>query len=184
MEHEILDDAQSTDQQDAKWAGFWIRVGASLIDVLVYLPFIGLNFYNLYSLKNLPLQLFVDIVFLLYKPLMEYKYGATLGKMAVKIKVVSENFDKITLSQTILRNYPHWLNQILSIFTAFFLFQNPDFQEADSMAAISQVQREIISPFVSSSISFVAIISWIVVAFTSKKQGLHDMIAKTYCIYK
>lgn len=184
MEQQILDDAQATQQSEVKWAGFWVRVGASLVDVLVYLPFIGLNFYNLYSLKNLPLQLFVDVVFLLYKPIMEYKYGATLGKMAVKIKVVSENFEQITLSQSILRNYPHWLNQLLSIGTAFLLFRHPDFQSADSLTSIGQVQKEIVSPMVSSAISFLAIISWLVVAFTSKKQGLHDMIAKTYCVYK
>jgi uncharacterized RDD family membrane protein YckC len=186
MEQQILDNdlQMHSDEINHKWAGFWIRVGASLIDVLVFLPFIGLNMHNLYTLKSLPLQLIVSLAFVMYKPFMEYKYGATLGKMGVGIKVVNLEFGKLTLSQSIIRNFPYWLSQLFSIFTTILLYNNPDFQSATSMIDVGTIQNEVASPWINYLISTITLISCIVVAFSAKKQGLHDMIAKTYCIYK
>jgi uncharacterized RDD family membrane protein YckC len=118
-----------------------VRVGASLIDFLVYLPLIGLNMYNLYILKSLPLQLIVAIIITIYKPLLEYRYGATLGKMAVKIRVVNLNFQQLTLSQSILRNFPYLLSQIISIASTIMLFQHSDFQAATSIIEVGYVQK-------------------------------------------
>lgn len=184
MEQQILDDVPSTEQNDVTWAGFWIRVGASLVDVLVYLPFVGLNFYNTYTLKNLPLQIFIILLFILYKPFMEYRYGGTLGKMAVKIKVVNLNFGKISLGQSVIRNYPQWLNQLVSLILAILMFNRQDFQSADTITAVGLIQNTLIPPYVTLSISMITIVSVIVVAFTEKKQGLHDMIAGTCCVYR
>ena len=33
-------------------AGFWIRVGAYLIDTLIFIPLIALGFWNYFSLKS------------------------------------------------------------------------------------------------------------------------------------
>lgn len=183
METQILDDLQDSKNQEAKWAGFWIRVGASLLDVLVLIPLIVLNFYNLISLKSMLLHLLVIVLGMAYKPWMEYRYGATLGKMAVKIKVVSEGMGKLSVYQAILRNYPFWLDQLLSLFTTVFLFQHASFQSADTLVSIAAVQADLVPRAFNSSFSALTFISVLIVAFTAKKQGLHDMIAKTYCVY-
>lgn len=186
MENKVLDNNLQINVEELKenWAGFWVRVGASLIDFLVYLPLIGLNMYNLYILKSLPLQLIVAIIITIYKPFMEYRYGATLGKMAVKIRVVNLNFQQLTISQSILRNFPYLLSQIISIASTIMLFQHSDFQAATSIIEVGYVQNEVISPLFNLAVSFFILISCIIVAFTARKQGLHDLIAKTYCIYR
>lgn len=185
MEQQILDNNLDTGLKEEKqYAGFGIRVGASLIDVLVYLPFVGINLYNLYSLKSLPLEIIITLLLTIYKPFMEYKYGATLGKMAVKVKVVNENLEPITLSQAITRYSPWLLSQIISLISMILLFMNYAYQSASTMAEITVIQNTIVSPVFGYVISIFVLISCIVVAFTDKKQGLHDMFANTYCIYK
>jgi uncharacterized RDD family membrane protein YckC len=186
MEQEILDNdlTLETVSETNKWAGFWIRTGASLIDVIVYLPIVALSFFNLFSLKFLALQIVIDVALLLYKPLMEYKYGATLGKMAVKIKVVNANFEPLTVQQAILRNVPFWLSHLSSLAGAVILFQHTNFETATTMAQVTFLQNEAIPSTINTAISFFTLVCCIVVAFNAKKQGLHDMMANTYCIYR
>lgn len=93
MSDHILDenyDDLDGEERNYRFAGFWIRVGATIVDILVMLPFVGLSFYILLVLKSLPLMIVITVIMAAYKPLMEYQYGATLGKMAVGIKVVNE----------------------------------------------------------------------------------------------
>ena len=186
MENHVLDnDLQKTNEEpEVEWAGFWVRVGASLIDFFVYLPFAGLSFYNLNNSKNLYLQLFCLLVMMLYKPLMEFRYGATLGKMAVGIKVVSNDFQSITLPQSTLRYLPWLVGQVISLFTAILLFQHPDFEYTSGMTELGYLQNEIISPLIRMLSSVFLLVSCLVVAFSENKQGLHDMIGSTYCIFK
>lgn len=186
MEHQVLD-SDLTDIETGsgeKWAGFWIRVGASLIDFLVYLPLIGLNMYNLYVFKNLPLQLIVTLLLILYKPFMEFKYGATFGKMAVKIKVVSKDFEMITLSQSIIRYTPWIIEHVFSIYGTIMLFQHADFITTTSWTDVGLLQNEVTPKAFNIVSSTILLISCVSVGFSTTKQGLHDKIAGTYCIYK
>jgi len=183
MEEQILDDLPINKSEQVKWAGFWVRVGATLIDLLALGPIIILNLFNLMSIKSLVLQLLLDLVVIAYKPFMEYKYGATFGKRSMNLKVVNQNFEKISLQQAVLRSYPSWLTQVISIPTNILLYQHANFESADSFIRIASIQADVMPSFINSSLSFVCVISILVVAFTSKKQGLHDMIAKTYCVY-
>lgn len=184
MENQILDNNTETTATNVNYAGFWIRTGASIIDLVAYSPLIALSMYNLYILKNLPLQLLVTLLMSLYKPLMEYKYSATLGKMAVKIKVVDEKFDNISLLQAVLRYSPWIVSQAFSWITTILLFQHPDFMETTGMAAVGQLQSSLMPPYYSLSASAFLLIAILVVVFNAKKQGLHDLIAKTYVVYK
>lgn len=186
MENQILDNDLVHDETNLHivWAGFWVRVGASFIDFLVYSPLIAFNMYNLYMLKNLPIQLLVNIIMILYKPFMEYKYGATLGKMAVKIKVVNKNYKSISLSQSLVRYSPWILGQIFSIYSTILLFQHPEFISSTEWMEVGNLQNKIIPPAFNVISSLILFISCIIVGFTQKKQGLHDMMAGTYCIYK
>ena len=115
---------------------------------------------------------------------MEYKYGATLGKMAVGIKVVNKDFNSITLEQSIFRYIPWLISQAISIYATVMLFQHPDFAEATGMMDVGYLQNEIVSPGISFLGSSFLLISCIVVGFTKTKRGIHDMMADTYCIYK
>ncbi len=186
MNDQVLDnDLQlSNSRIEVRWAGFWIRVGASLIDFIVYIPAIAFNMYNIYSLKSLPLQLLITLILIVYKPLLEFRYGATVGKMAVGIKVVNNNYSSISITQAITRYIPWLIGQVISIYGTILLFQNPDFLSTTNWIEVGTIQNEIIPRGVNYIGSVILLVSCIFIAFTDNKQGLHDMLAGTYCIYK
>jgi hypothetical protein len=62
-------------------AGFWIRVAATMLDVMLLSPVIVLQVYLLKTSDNLLLLAVLVVPPLFYKPLMEWRYGATVGKM-------------------------------------------------------------------------------------------------------
>ena len=84
-------------------AGFWIRFGAQIIDGLVFIPIVVLTFYNMYRFKSTVLLVAITLPGLVYKPLMESFYGATLGKMSCGIKVIDDNCNKISLTRAYIR---------------------------------------------------------------------------------
>lgn len=189
MENQILDNEFNEaekpiiEKRNIRYAGFWIRVAASFIDFLVLTPIVFLNYYNILVVKNLPLLFFTILASMLYKPFMEYKYGATLGKMAVSVKVVDYNYAQISLEQAAIRYIPWFINVVISAILTVTLFNTPEFSEVDDFAGIGQATQNLPFYLYSQVYNFVFLIFIIVVAFNFKKQGLHDMMAKTYCIY-
>lgn len=125
----IQKDFQST------YAGFWIRSAASLVDAAVILIVTTL----LYLLAHTDFNL-VYLLYFLYTIIMTKVFGATLGKMALKMKVIRENSNKLGWARVIL--------------------------------------RETVGKFISSFFY----IGYIMVAFDSRKQGLHDKIAGTFVL--
>ena len=63
-------------------AGFWIRVGAHIIDAVVFIPLVVAAFWNMFRVKSMFVLVLISVPGLVYKPLMESYFGATLGKMA------------------------------------------------------------------------------------------------------
>ena len=115
---------------DYEYAGFWIRVGASLIDValllMVTLP-LTLMIYGSEAvwnseeiilgpadfLINYSLPFFATIIFWMYK-------SATPGKMILKLKILDEKTgNKLTIGQSIgryLAYFPATIVLLLGIF--------------------------------------------------------------------
>lgn len=158
-------------EPNEKYAGFWIRFVAHLIDIVlvqiaqafVVIPVLGILGIEFIGLENLDfdsmpdeeafvsmaafisvvggLTLLTTAIQVLYFSLMtSSKSQATIGKMAVGLKVTDMNGSRINFSRSILRE----LGKILS--------------------------------------SFIFMIGYIMAAFTSKKQALHDVIANTLVI--
>jgi len=166
------------------YAGFWIRVGASVIDFLVMIPVVGFMFYNYMTIKSLILGVLMISLSSLYKPLMEAYYGATLGKMATGIKVVNLDYEPININTSIKRYAPWILTQVISLYGVFELLGNPAFMEVTDFIAITQLQNESLSGSLSQVASIVVVISALALLFNDEKQALHDQFAETYCIYK
>jgi len=169
--------------QNIRFAGFWIRVGASLVDFMVISPITGLGFYNVIEMKSLSLALLLIAAQAFYKPFMEFKYGATLGKMATRIKVVSTKFQNLTINQAILRDGFYLLGFFASIISNIALFQNPEFLEIHDTIKLSEWQAEQNQDYMTMGASMLLTFSIMFVIFDLKKQGLHDKIAETYCIH-
>lgn len=138
------------------YAGFWIRVLASLLDALIFMvPFaiiisvivlaVGGTNGNPQSNVDLTqgLQGVGAIIFYCYLAFFwSSKYQATPGQMALGLKVVDAEGNRISLGRAWLRV----LGYVVS--------------------------------------NFILCIGFIMVAFTDKKRGLHDMIAGTLVIKK
>lgn len=99
---QILDAPQAQDIR-LNYAGFWIRTGAYLIDILVMIP--------VTLVINLavgdPMGGFINLLIgVAYYGLMESSsYQATLGKMAVGIKVGDMDGDQISVANAIGRYF-------------------------------------------------------------------------------
>ena len=168
----------------ARPAGFWIRVGAQIIDGLIFLPIVGLVWWNLFSLKSTAMMIALSMPGLIYKPLMESYLGATLGKMACGIKVIDGNGNKLSLFGAYVRYFPFLITSGIGLAGQLFLFSSPEFQSAQSFAEIGQAQGANPLDFFGTIVNILVLIECIVAAFTFRKRALHDMLAESFCVYK
>jgi uncharacterized RDD family membrane protein YckC len=127
-------------------AGFWLRVWAYLIDLIVIGSITRLIVKPVFKVLDIslvdgsmfaPVSILSAIVFYGYFVLMTKFFSQTIGKMILGIKVID------------LKGHPPSWSTIIF--------------------------RELIGRFISSTI----FILYIVVAFTTKKQGIHDLFADT-----
>lgn len=139
------------------YGGFWARLAAHFIDGFIIniasIPLGLLSLSRFYSITygDELSEVFFDLVGGLiglgigfgYYVYMTYKYQATLGKMAIGVRVLNEKGEKPTLSEVVIREV---LGKIVSGLTLG--------------------------------------IGYLIVAFTNKKQALHDMIGKTIVVAK
>lgn len=184
MSDQILDD--NYEERHYRYAGFWTRVGAFIVDFLVLLPLIGLLVYSLIVLKSLSIVLAVTLLMAAYKPLMEYQYGATLGKMALGIKVINEEGGLISPNQAIIRYLPWLVGNIINVLMYVELFAVGGFQDVSGFMEYSEFTQNYSSTLsnLSSLAGWLVFISALVMVFNQQKQAFHDKIAKTYCIHK
>jgi len=169
-------------ENNFRFATLGIRLAAAFIDVLIYLPVAAFGVYNLVTYKSFGLDLLVTLFPLIYKPLMEWKYGATLGKMAVKVKVISTTSSNISLDQALARFTPFFLYLGVVAMSNYHLFTNSAFAEATNLEAVAELQQKSQFTGVSSFASFVMIFSILYIITNRFNQGLHDKLARTYCI--
>ena len=165
-------------------AGFWIRAGATVIDYLIFIPIGILSFWNTYSLKSIVVLVLISLPGLLYKPFMESFFGATLGKMSCKIKVIDDNGKKLSFFNAYIRFLPFLVLAGVSLASQLILFSSSQFQSVKSWTELSQAQQGNFMVVISYPATLLVLIDCIMVAFTFRKRALHDMMADSFCVYK
>lgn len=165
-------------------AGFWIRVGAQIIDSLIFIPIGILAIWNLYSLKSTVVLVLASLPGLIYKPLMESFFGATLGKMACGIRVIDDNGKKLSLFGAYVRFFPFLLLTGVGLAGQLIMFTSSQFQSAESMVEIGQAQQGNFLGPIGTVMNVLVLIECVFAAFTSRKRALHDMLAESFCVYK
>jgi uncharacterized RDD family membrane protein YckC len=165
-------------------AGFWIRAGVTVIDYLIFIPIGILSFWNTYSLKSIVVLVLISLPGLLYKPFMESFFGATLGKMSCKIKVIDDNGKKLSLFNAYIRFLPFLVLAGVSLASQLILFSSSQFQSVKSWTELSQAQQGNFMVVISYPATLLVLIDCIMVAFTFRKRALHDMMADSFCVYK
>lgn len=168
----------------ARPAGFWIRVGASLVDFLVFIPIAILGFWNTISLKSTTVLVLISLPAFLYKPLMESFFGATLGKMSCRIKVIDEQGKKLSLFRAYCRALPFLVGSAVGLASQLILFSSPQFQSAGSWMEAMQAKPTTVLDLVNPLVSLFILVDCLFVAFTPRKRALHDMLAESFCVYR
>lgn len=101
---------------DDRYRTFWRRIGAALIDIIIFIP---LSFLTEWVLSlQLPTPIAATYLvassstFLLYSILMHGLFGQTVGKMLARVKVVDLAETSLTVRQAILRDSPGLVIQL------------------------------------------------------------------------
>jgi uncharacterized RDD family membrane protein YckC len=138
-----------------RWAGFWVRFAAALIDgfFMIFITFgiqlmMGLSLMQIIGLEDRTLLMWVSAQLMstatgaLYEAGMIGRYGATLGKMACGIKVVMPDGGSVSYMRAVGRHFA----KLLSFITLY--------------------------------------IGFIMAAFDDQKRSLHDRICNTRVVYR
>lgn len=184
---QLLDDELADGQVDPDppiYAGAGPRFVALMLDFLVLAPLAYLNFYNITTFKNLMLAIIIITVSAAYKPVMEYWYGATVGKIAMGLKVVDYQYQHISAGQSLLRYLPWLIGNIVSLITTVAVFQMEGFESAGDFYAFGELAATTAYDKWSQFTAWIVIISALGILFNPYRQALHDQIAKTFCIYR
>jgi uncharacterized RDD family membrane protein YckC len=109
------------------YAGFWIRFGAKFIDgliiwvvqmaaMLLFAPMLGLDFFSSEPPTNFAFLLiypFMIALSIFYSVWFVGKYGATPGKMALGLKIVTSSGDSISYMKALARFFAEIVSAIV-----------------------------------------------------------------------
>ena len=130
------------DMKNPKYAGFWKRLLAALLDGLIIgIPAFILQFGLVFATGITSLLYLIELAVIVFTIYMDGIRGGTPGKLILGMRIVNEAGNFIGIPMAILR----YIGKILS--------------------------------------GIILGIGFLMIAFTEKKQGLHDKIAKTYVVY-
>jgi len=115
-------------------APFWPRAAARLIDffgvlAIVAMPIIGIVVLTLWREQGflIPIAIIITIVVVsilsaIYPVIAEYRYGKTVGKHLMGLRVVRESGARISFGQAVVRQLPMltqvwWIDMLFALFT-------------------------------------------------------------------
>ncbi|SFX89316.1 RDD family protein [Cytophaga hutchinsonii] len=188
MQQEIIDVlSEEAEADNVVYATFWKRVGATLLDGLILSPVnYGLIFLSMVYYKIYVLAVLSGMVHLVYKLYMEKKYGQTLGKMVVRIKVTGDAFQPLDYAQTLKRNYYYVLSMIFSAIICMNLFSTEAFQHADTYMELMKAQQmqAPVYKYLQYAFSGVFFIDILFMLNDDRKKTVHDRWGNTVVIKK
>jgi len=183
----ILDEPMGQQNSSAvKYGTFWLRFAALLVDGIILAPIsFGVTYFNITSWKSASVMLVITMIGISYKPFMEFNYGATLGKMALKLKVTDLQFQQPNLQTILLRNVFHIVPTLITSVLSIGMYTDPDFEMVTGyMEFVTFSQQFAATQLVSTISGLITLIDAIMLAVDDQKRSLHDRIAGTLVIEK
>ncbi len=165
------------------YGSFWPRFWALLIDGLILSVLAPLTIFNKTEWKNLFLLIIVSVIQFTYKPFFEFVYGATPGKMALRLKVVNYEFQKATLEQIIIRNIFQILSGLIVLSISIYAFTQPEFFSISTLQQFSRLGYTETATFLWEGLMFILlVIDLIFLVSSTDYRSLHDRMAKTFVV--
>jgi uncharacterized RDD family membrane protein YckC len=171
------------------YAGFWRRLGAGIIDFSIWIPlWVIQGRLSSYS-KTLAIVLSAAtcLVYAAYQIYFHSRWGQTLGKMALGIRVMKLSGESIGVREAVIRSSVDLILTmfwIVGITIAYLNLPDSEFYQMD------WVERNIkLNELAPSWMSWQEYLSngwyWsevVVILFNEKKRALHDFLAGTVVI--
>ena len=183
---EVLDESPaSINRTGVVYGGFWVRLGATFIDILVLAPFTALTYFNIVSWKSMEILILLTLLPVIYKPFCEFYYGATVGKMALRLKVVNLQLERANIEEILLRNIFYVVPTLISLVFSVVMFNDPEFLDVDGFIEYSTYSQKFTSMNLISYISgSITIVDGIMLIADTQNRALHDRIGKTFVVLK
>jgi uncharacterized RDD family membrane protein YckC len=179
---DLLTDIEGT---QVVYSTFWQRFGASFIDALVLSPIAIVDYFNKWTWKSLPLLIVTILLGLAYKPFMESRYYATLGKMAMNLTVVNTDLQSPNIRNIVLRNIFDITTRVLGAVTTIITFLSADFEEITSAVGFATLSNTLTgATYITLVMSVLTLADAIVMIADPSRRALHDRIGKTLVIRK
>lgn len=162
-----------------KYHTFWRRLGAAFIDGIILYPlvFIETTAYNSTSKSFSIIGIFIaSFVYIIYFVILHAKYGQTIGKKLMNIKVVAvTEVELIGFKRAVLREFP-WIiaNGLAFLYLFGYLFK----LEHRELNDVKEYFRNL-----TFMMSFAWLFIELISMFTnSKRRAIHDWFAKSVVI--
>jgi uncharacterized RDD family membrane protein YckC len=174
-----------------RYAGFWPRLGAILVDSIVLVPIIAVSFWTWTSASRttaLLIEVPLALTFAFYNIYFVGRWGQTLGKMAVKIRVVRLNGDRAGFARAF---YRHAIDLTFSVVTsALTIYALMSVTDADYGVFTLDQRLDLVESKTGRSVDVLDRLSlaWvaselIVLLLNEKRRAIHDYIAGTVVVH-
>jgi uncharacterized RDD family membrane protein YckC len=169
--------------------GFWLRVGAKIIDFLVLSPIVGLTYWlsslsrYFYLWSVIPSMLLA----LFYSVYLVRRYGGTPGKLLLKLRVQMADYSPVTFKAALIREAPMMLMGAASSLGLGLAAIGMDdaaykaygFFERSTVLAASGAEWVPIVSWVINGWTWVAVIVMLV---NKRRRAVHDFLAGTVVV--
>lgn len=166
-----------------RYGGFWRRVAAKLIDFIILMPIMAPQWWGM----SQPVKVYVPVYALSSTLTMAYviwmngRFGATLGKRVMKLKVLDVSGERIGYKQAFCREI---ILVAFAILMCVFLWLSAANLPAETTYLQMTFAKQL-SP--ALNITMTAMMVWIYgdalfLLFNKKKRTVHDFIAETVVI--
>ncbi|WP_405175792.1 RDD family protein [Paenibacillus sp. FSL H8-0261] len=167
------------EQED--FIGFWNRVLATILDLLIILIPAVIVYWIFNSLaislhSEIPIIL-EYIFFVVFDVFMIVRFGGTPGKLVLKMKIVNQQGNIPTLKEALIRNIFRIISTIFSMIVGVSLYD----------LTVISTTLNLWAPLatdLSKILGLIMLVDYLFVAFTPRKRALHDMMAGTYVVDK
>ena len=173
---------------DNIYSGFWSRLGANLLDVLITIPLILLiQFINSFNLYIYYFTIIPNVLFLFwYNLYLPKKYGGTPGKLIVGLKIVKMNSELIGWKESILRHSVYLAISIISISITIIGITFADNEIYQSLTFMNKsLYLSTLSPGIEVMSTLSNVWFWgevIILLFNKRRRAIHDFMAGTVII--
>jgi uncharacterized RDD family membrane protein YckC len=173
-------------EYEREYGGFWLRVGALLIDGVILLPATAMQFFGpqwsrMYFWYSIIPMLLLNAFYWIY---LVKRFGGTPGKRILKMRITMEDGAPLTRLAALLRNAPLYLGSALTTFAtalAARTISDSDFIALGYLDKLRLLNAN--APWwniwVSTSLQIFVLVTAIVMLCNYRRRALHDYIAGT-----